>query len=45
MNQTNQTQQSTQVSQEELAKTQVLNLTDVQDGNTSAGVCFIIIIL
>ena len=31
MNQTNQTQQSTQVSQEELAKTQVLNLTDVQE--------------
>lgn len=31
MNQTNQTQQSAQVSQEELAKTQVLNLTDVQE--------------
>ena len=31
MNQTQQTQQSVQVSQEELAKTQVLNLTDVQE--------------
>ena len=31
MNQTTQTQQSLQVSQEELAKTQVLNLTDVQE--------------
>lgn len=31
MNQTNQVQQSAQVSQEELAKTQVLNLTDVQE--------------
>ena len=31
MNQTQQTQQSAQVSQEELAKTQVLNLTDVQE--------------